>query len=107
MVSFSLAGSSNPPDDLIGDMLDSTDSSNVLGGFGLNSTAIPKSQQMQFGLTSVNLPALRGISGHQLCSFEYQQFRQLGINITNTLYLTECLNIIKAGKQISTKLAII
>ena len=47
VICFSLAGSSNPLDDLIGDMLDSTDSSNILGGFELNSTTVPQSQQMQ------------------------------------------------------------
>ena len=57
----------------------------------------------EFGLTSVNLSALRGISGHQLCSFTSQQFFQLDINTTDALYLQEFLDIIKAGKQVSPK----
>ena len=46
---FSLTGSSNPLDDLIGDLLDSTDSSNlhVLGGIEVNSTTPHQSQQTQ------------------------------------------------------------
>ena len=44
---FSLAGSTNPLDDLIGDILDSTDSTNLLGGIEVNSTTPPQSQQAQ------------------------------------------------------------
>ena len=51
---FSLVGGNNSPDDLIGDILNSTDSSNLLGGFGLNSTAPPQSQQTQ-GHPMINL----------------------------------------------------
>ena len=47
MLIFSLAGSSNPLDELIGDILDSTDSSNLLAGIEVNSTTPPQSQQMQ------------------------------------------------------------
>ena len=47
MLTFSLPGSSNPLDDLIGDTLDSTDSSNLLGGIEVNSTTPPQSQQTQ------------------------------------------------------------
>ena len=46
-ICFSLAGGNNPLDDLIGDILNSTDSSNLLGGFELNLTTVPQSQQMQ------------------------------------------------------------
>ena len=55
----------------------------------------------EFNLTSVNLSALKGISGHQLCSFTYSQFRQLGFNIRDVVYLEVFLNIIKTGKQVS------
>ena len=47
MLTFSLAGSSNPLDDLIGDILDSTDSSNLLAGIEVNSTTPHQSQQTQ------------------------------------------------------------
>ena len=57
----------------------------------------------EFGLTSVNLPALRGINGHQLCSFDHQQFLQLGINPGDAIYLQECLDVFKGGKQLSAK----
>ena len=66
VICFSLAGSSNPLDDLIGDVLNSTDSSNLLGGFELNSTAIPQSQQMQRHLminSSTSVPSLRPTAG--------------------------------------------
>ena len=61
-----LAGSSNPLDDLIGDTLDSTDSSNLLGGFELDSTAVPQPQQMQrhpMINPSTSVPSLRPTAG--------------------------------------------
>ena len=52
----------------------------------------------EFKLTSVNLSALKGINGHQLCSFTHQQFYQLCFNTRDALYLQQYLDIIKAGK---------
>ena len=59
----------------------------------------------EFNLTHVNLSALRGISGHQLCSFTSQQFEQLGFYPQEASYLKWYLNLIKAGKQVSHKAA--
>ena len=55
----------------------------------------------EFNLTRVNLSALRGISGHQLCSFTYQQFEQLGFHTQEAACLKWYLNYIKAGKPIN------
>ena len=46
---------SNPLDDLIGDTLNSTDSTNLLGGIELNPTTLPQLQQMQ-QLPMINPP---------------------------------------------------
>ena len=59
---FSLPGGNNPQNDLISDVLNSTDSSNLLGDFGSNSTAPPQSQQTQWHLMidpSTSVPSLR------------------------------------------------
>ena len=61
----------------------------------------------EFKLTSVNLLALKGISGHQLCSFTRQQFYELGYTIRDVLFLQQLLNIIKTGKQARPNLILI
>ena len=65
----------------------------------------------EFGLTSVNLLALRGISGHQLYSFTsqqfYEQFYELGFITRDVLFLQQLLNIIKTGKQARPNLILI
>lgn len=52
----------------------------------------------EFSLTSVNLPALRGISGHQLCSFGQQQFQELAYIKEHGLSLQQFLERIRAGE---------
>ena len=69
MLTFSLAGSSNPLDDLIGDTLDSTDSSNLLAGIEVNSTTPPQSQQtqqLQMIIPPTPLPSLQPTAGEMV-----------------------------------------
>ena len=52
----------------------------------------------EFSLTSVNVPALRGISGHQLCSFGQQQFQELAYIKEHGLSLQQFLERIRGGE---------
>ena len=56
----------------------------------------------EFSLTSVNVPALRGISGHQLCSFGQQQFQELAYIKEHGLSLQQFLERIRGGELSAT-----
>ena len=58
----------------------------------------------EFNLTTVNLQALRGVTGHQLCSFGQRQFQELAYIKEHGLTLQHFLERIKAnsvGKSIT------